>query len=299
MMYCSKCGSKIEVSDGFCPNCGVKVNQTSNENHSKEKMDQTFEHVKSVASQVNFTEIINFFKLSVLSPVSGGEQFVTLAKKTSVIIIAIILTSLQGLLGIWRVNQIISSLSTIITNVYRDISSLAVLLGQTASSYNTDSSSMGSINRTIDQFKYLNTIPYGKIFIGNCGLYLALLLVLFISVYIGISIFTKVKCTPFLVFKGILISTLPILLCEIISIVFSYFSVYLGIIFIVLGVFISITTLAIILKDSMQIKANLCVLIISISSVIALTAFFITYTYYLADVIKAIAYKYYILINQS
>ena len=137
-----------------------------------------------------------------------------------------------------------------------------------------DSSDLDSMNKTIDQFKYLNTIPYDKIFIGNCGLYLISLLVLFISIYLGISIFTKVKCTPFIVFKAILISTLPILICEIISILFSYLSLYLGIIFIILGVFISITTLAIIVKESFHIKANLCVLIISISGVISFNSIF-------------------------
>ena len=114
MTYCSKCGSKIEDIGGFCPNCGSKVTQTSKINLNKEKMDQTFEHVKSVTNQINFTEIINIFKLSALNPVSGGEQFVAKAKKTPVIIITIMLTFLQGILGIWRVNQIISSISTIL-----------------------------------------------------------------------------------------------------------------------------------------------------------------------------------------
>jgi len=298
MTYCSKCGSKVEATDGFCPNCGARVNQTSNENRSKERMDQTFEHVKSVTNQINFSEIINIFKNSALNPVSGGGQFVAKTQKTSVIIITIMLTFLQGILGIWRVNQIISSVSTILTNFYRNISSLSALFGQNSSYYSVDSGNLDSMNRTIDQFKYLDTIPYGKIFIGNCELYLVGLLVLFISIYLGISIFAKVKCTPFIVFKAILISTLPILICEIISILFSYFSLYLGIIFVVLGVFISIVTLAIIVKESFDINANLCVLIISISGVIALTAFFIAYSYHLSDVVKAIVYKYTTLLNK-
>ena len=290
MAYCSKCGSKIEGSDEFCPNCGVKINQTSND---------AFEHVKSVTNKINFAEIINIFKLSALSPVSGGEQFVVKTQKTPVIIITILLTFLQGILGIWRINQIISSLSTTLTNCFRDISSLASLFGQSSSYNSLDSSNLDSINKTIDQFKYLNTIPYGKIFIENCGLYLVGLLVLFICIYLGISIFTKVKCTPFIVFKAILISTLPILFCEIISILFSYFSFYLGIVFVILGLFISITTLTIIVKECFQINSNLCVLIISISGIITLAAFFLAFTYHLSDVFKAIVYKYYILINQS
>ena len=153
------------------------------------------------------------------------------------------------------------------------------------------------MNKTVDQFKYLNTIPYDKIFIGNCGLYLISLLVLFVSIYLGISIFAKVKCTPFMVFKATLISTLPVLICEIFSILFSNLSLYLGIIFVILGVFISITTLAIIVKESFHIKSNLCILIISISGVITLAAFFLTFSYHLSDVVKAIVYKYSIFLN--
>jgi len=303
MTYCSKCGSKIEINDGFCPNCGTKVNQSSTKNPNNEKIGQTSENVKiledvkSVSNQINFSEIINILKLSVLNPVSGGEQFVTKTQMSPVIIITIILTFLQGILGMWRVNQLLSSISTILTDFYRDISSLAILFGQSASSYSVDSNNLDSMNKSIDQFKYLNIIPYGKIFIGNCELYLVGLLVLFISIYLGISIFTKVKCTPFLVFKAILISTLPIFVCEIISILFSNFSFYLGIILIILGVFCSITTLAMIIKNSFNINANPCVLIISISSILALTAFFIAFSYHLADVIKEVVYKYLILIH--
>ena len=297
MTYCSKCGSKIESNGEFCPNCGTKVNQNSNENHNKERMDQTFEHVKSVTNQINVSEIINILKNSVINPVSGGKEFVTKTQKTPAIIIMIILTCLQGILGIWRVNQIISSVSTIFTNFYRNLSSLAALVGENSSSYNIDSSTVDSVNNAIDKFKYMNTIPYGKIFIGNCELYLVGLIVFFICIYLGISFFAKVKCTPFIVFKAVLISTLPILSCEIISIIFSYFSLNFGIIFVILGVFISIATLAIIIRESFSIGANLCVLIISIAGVISLAVLILAFSYYMVDVVKAIVYKYGSLIN--
>ncbi|MBU3158325.1 zinc-ribbon domain-containing protein [Clostridium frigoris] len=297
MTYCSKCGSKIENDGEFCPNCGTKVNQTSNENRNKEKIDQTFQQVKSVANKINVSEIINIFKNSVLNPVSGGKEFVTKTQKTPAIIILIMLTCLQGILGIWRVNQIINSVSIIFTNFYRNISSLAVLFGGGSPSYNVDTSTLYSINNTIDKFKYMNTIPYGKIFIGNCELYLVGFLVLFICIYLGISFFAKVKCTPFMIFKSVLISTLPIMVCEIISILFSYLSLNLGIAFVILGVLISITTLGIIIKDSFAVNANLYVLIISTAAVISLIAFILTFSYHMVDVVKTIVYKYGSLLN--
>ncbi|WP_298846822.1 zinc ribbon domain-containing protein [Clostridium sp.] len=294
MTYCSKCGSKIEANDEFCQKCGVRVNS----NPKKEKMENPIsDRIKPLAKAIDLDEIINIFKNSSLNPVSGGQEFVAKAQKNHVVVIAIILTFIQGILGIWKVNQIVSCLSTVVTKCYQYISSLAGLSGQNLLSYSLNSSDLDSMNNTIDQFKYLNTIPYGKIFIENCGLYLVVLLVLFTCVYLGIKLILKAKWKPFIVFKAILISTLPFLICEIISIIFSYFSLYLGIIFVILGVFISIISLAIIVKESFSIKANMSVLIISISGVITLTVFFIAFYYHLEDVIKAIVYKYYILIN--
>ncbi len=274
MTYCSNCGSKVEGNDLFCPNCGAKVNQTSNENGNKAKGEQTFEHIKSVTKQINFTEIINTLKTTALNPVSGSKEFIAKAEKNNVIIITIILAFLQGVLGIWRINEIIGNVQTILSNLLENLSSLATLFGQ-SSSYNFNSSELDSLNKTIDQFKSIITIPYGKIFIQNCAIYLIALFILFIFIYLGTSILAKVKCTPLTIFKAVLISTLPILTCEIISILLSYISLYLGIAFIILGALISITTLTIIVKESLQIKENLCVLIVSISVLIALVVFFI------------------------
>jgi hypothetical protein len=293
MAYCNNCGSKIDGNDIFCANCGAKVNQKSNEN--KERIEQTFEHAKSITNQIDFSEIINTLKTSVLKPVSGGKQFVDKAQKNQVIIITIILAFLQGILGIWRINQISNSLQNIISNFYEDLSSLASLFGQ-GSSYNFNSNELESLNKTIDQFKYLITIPYAKIFIQNGAIYLIALLVLFIFIYLGISIFIKVKCTPLAVFKAVLISTIPIFTCEIISIVSSYFSLYLGIGFVILGASISIITLAIILKESLNITENPCVLIVAIAWLIALAVFFVVLQNFissdLSDIVKTVINSY-------
>ena len=289
MTYCSNCGCEIEENGLFCPNCGTKVTQTSNKNLNKESVKQAFEHVKSITNQINFAETINTLKTSALNPVSGGKHFVAKAQKNHVIIITIILTFLHGILGIWRINQIISNLQTIASNFFLNLSSIASLFGQ-SSSYNIGSSDLESLNNTINQFKFLLTIPYGRLFIENCAIYLISIFILFIFIYLGISIFAKVKCTPFAVFKAVLISTLPILTCGIISILVSYFSLCLGIGFIILGALISIITLSIIVKESLQIKENLCVLIVSISSLIALAALFISLQNFiysdLSDIVK-------------
>jgi uncharacterized Zn finger protein (UPF0148 family) len=288
MSYCNNCGTKIEKDDLFCPNCGTKVNQGKNGNQNKEGGAKEFTHVNSITNQINFAEIINTLKNSVISPVSGGKQFVAKSERNQVIFITIILTLLQGILGIWRINQIFSSLHAISMKFLDNLSSLASLVGE-GSTFN--SGDLESLDKTINQFKSFIKMPYGKVFIQNCGLYLIGIFLLFILIYLFTSILIKANCTPFAVFKTVLISTLPILTCEIISIIFSYFSLYLGIGFAILGALISITTLTILVKDSLQIKENLCIVIVSISFLIALVVSFIALQKFissdLSDIIKS------------
>ncbi|MBU3179951.1 zinc ribbon domain-containing protein [Clostridium psychrophilum] len=279
MSYCSSCGCEIKKDDLYCPGCGVKVdqplNQNSTQNQNTEKVEHAFEHVKSITNEINFAEIINTLKSSVLKPVSGGINFVAKAQKSSVISITIILALLQGILGVWRVNQVFSNLQDIIPKYLMYFSSLYSSLGS-SSPFNFTTDDLISLNKTINQFKSLITIPYGQIFIGNCAVYLIGVLVLFVCIYLGINILVKSKCSAFTIFKVITISTLPIFTCEIISILVSYFSLYLGIGFLILGILIAVITLAIIVKESLQLKADLCVLVASIASLITFVAYYIS-----------------------
>jgi|GEM_PF-1999342 len=289
MSYCSNCGCKIEKADLYCPDYGAKINQTLGQNQNTEKVESAFEHVKSITNQINFSEISSTLKRSALNPVSGGIEFVDNAQKNSIITITIILALLQGILGIWRTNQIFSNLQTIVSKYLLYLSSLASSFGS-SSPFDFTSDNLLYLNKTIDQYKSLITIPYGQIFISNCIIYLIGVLVLFIFLYLGISIIIKSKCTPFTIFKTVLISTLPILTCEIISILFSYLSLYLGIGFSILGALIAITTLAIMVKERLQIKSDLCVLLVSISSLLAFVAYYMALKNFissnLVDVIK-------------
>ncbi|MCB2295469.1 zinc ribbon domain-containing protein [Clostridium algoriphilum] len=284
MSYCSSCGCKIEEDDLYCPDCGAKVDQTPNQNNTlnqnTEKIGHAFEHVKSITNQINFTEIIRILKSSALNPVSGGIDFVTNAKKNSVIIITVMLALIQGILGIWRINEIVNNLQTIALDFFQNLSSLANLLGQSSSFSFND---LDSLDKAVNQIKLLIPIPYGHIFIWNCAIYLIGVFVLFIFIYLGISILAKSNCIPFSIYKTVLISSLPILSCEIISIIVSYFSIYTGVCFIVLGALISIISLAIIVKDSLQVKENLCVFIVSISSLLTLVSLSITFQNFISS----------------
>lgn len=239
MTNCKNCGAEIQENDSFCPECGTKTSQSPIENQNKEKVDQAFEHVISITKEIDVDEIITTLKTTALNPVSGGKVFVDKAKKNYVIIITVVLALLQGILGAWRTNQIISV-------------------------------SQGGFD-----FDSFISIPYGKIFFGSCLIYLVAVFVLFIYIYLGIRIIAKGKCTSSVVFKSVLISSLPILTCQIISILLSYFSLYLGIGFIILGALMSITTLTVLVREGLEIKDNLCIFIVSLSFLILFTSFYI------------------------
>ncbi|APC41908.1 zinc ribbon domain-containing protein [Clostridium estertheticum] len=270
MTYCSNCGCKIEGDKLFCPNCGTKINQISSLNQKKEKSKEFSE------PNFNSGEIINTLKTASLSPVSGGKDFIATAHQNHVIIITIILAFLQGLLWIWRVNQIVDNLQTISIKIASSFSSvIAEIFGQ-SSYHDMISGDLYPSIKNITQFKSFINMPYGKIFIVGCAIYLLGIFVLFILIYLGISMLSKTKFAPFTLFKAVIIATFPILSCEIISILFSYFSIYLGIFFIILGILISIITLNILIKENFKINENLCVLIVSISFLIALVTVFIS-----------------------
>jgi len=234
MTNCNKCGSEIEEEDLFCPECGTKISQNPNENQNKEKVDQVLEQVILITKEINVGEIITTLKTTALNPVSGGKLFVDKAKKNYIITITIVLALVQGILGAWKTNQIVSV------------------------------SGVGS---------YIS-IPYVKIFFQSSFMYLIATGILFISIYLGISIKAKVKSTSSLVFKSVLISSLPILTCQMISILLTYFSLYLGVGVIILGGLMSITTLTILVRESLQIKENQSIFIVSLSFLIVFILFF-------------------------
>jgi len=287
MSFCKGCGCKIEENDLYCQSCKTKSCQSSGENQNKERALKLFQHVKSIINEINFAETMKALKISALHPVSGGLEFVAKTQKNSVITVTIILAFLQGILGIWRINQIFSNLQAIVSDFVRNSSGVAGL------SNFLKSSNLEFLSKTI--IKHLIAIPYGKMFIENCAIYLIGIFVLFVFIYLGISILVKAKFTPFILFKAVLISTLPILTYELISILISYFSLFLGIVFIILGPLISIITLAIIVIKSLQIKRPLyvlCVLlIVSVSSLMALLALFMAFQNFifsdLLNIVKA------------
>lgn len=249
MSYCRKCGTKVDEGISFCPNCGTPVNQSTN---SKTDVENNSNNLQT--NQFDFNEIINVFKNTILKPVSGGKHFVANADKNLVIIIAIIFTLLQGLLSIWRTSELTSKISSGASSLFDRIPILSSYIG----------SSFDSVS-----------MPYLKIFIQECVLYLVFVGVLFGLLCLVTNYSSKVKHTAFMVFKTVLISTLPYLVCEFISIILSTFSLPLGIIFILLGLLISTITLTIIVSEGFKVKGDACAFLIPICIIVTLIIYFV------------------------
>ncbi|MDD3224804.1 MAG: zinc ribbon domain-containing protein [Clostridium sp.] len=255
MSYCRKCGTKLEEGTTFCPNCGAQTNKSSNESSTNIPNEDTSS--SSEPPQFNFNEIIDVFKSTILKPVSGGKHFVASADKNLAIIITIIFTILQGLLSIWRTSELLGKVSSGASSLLDRIPLLSSFIGSTIDSV---------------------SIPYLKIFIQECVLYLIFVGILFGLLCLVINNFSKIKHTSFMVFKTVLISTLPYLVCEFISIILSTFALPLGIIFILLGVLISIVTLTVIISEGFKVKGDICAFLIPICLVVTVIIYLVILT---------------------
>lgn len=279
MGYCHQCGSKVEDGSVFCTNCGVKLIEDlqeeeiqSNENQNFVPKDTFFNSQKeayrsyaSFKNQVNFLNLRDILIKMLLRPVSGGKEFVENGEKSSVIGLTIFLAIVQGILGIWKVNQIISTIQNIALDLVQKISGIMNLI-QPGSSRNVPSSDdiMG-LTTEINKVKSLINIPYGKIFLQNGMLFLGVIIVLFIVIYFGTNIVSKDKRDPSTIYKTALIISVPTLYFEVFSILVSYMSIYVGAGILLIGVIVSLASLSIIIREELFIDENHSAFIVAVS----------------------------------
>lgn len=279
MGYCHQCGSKVEDGSVFCTNCGVKLiedlqeeEMQSHENQNFVPKDTFFNSQKETYSsyadfknQVNFLNLRDILIKMLFKPVSAGKEFVENGEKSSVIGLTIFLAIVQGILGVWKVNQIISTIQSIALDLVQKISGIMNLI-QPGSSGNVPSANdiMG-LTTEINKVKSLINIPYGKIFLQNGMLFLGVIIVLFIVIYFGTSIVSKDKRDPFTIYKTALIISVPTLYFEVISILISYMSFYVGAGILLIGVIVSLASLSIIIREELFIDENHSVFIVAVS----------------------------------
>ncbi len=310
MSYCHECGSNIEDGNLFCTKCGAKqiensraeeiqfhknqnfIQENNFSNSQGEQQEEFYESYRNIKSQVNFSSLGDILIKMLLKPISGGKQFIENSEKSSVIGLTVFLTVIQGILGVWKVNQVISMVQNIAIELIQKMSGIMNLIEPNASGKLLDSSEIMGITTQINKVKSFINIPYGKIFLQNSALFLMAIIILFIIIYLGTNILSKHKSEPFTIYKIALISLVPTLYFEIFSILFSYMSFSIGTFIALIGVIVSLSCLTIIVKEELPIDKNHVAFIVSISFIVVLIAILICLQKFLtsniADIIMSV-----------
>jgi hypothetical protein len=290
MSYCHECGAKIEDENVFCTKCGTKQIENSKveeiESHKNqdfiqennffnsqgESQKELYDSYRNLKNQVNFSSLGDILIKMLLKPVSGGKQFIENSEKSSVIGLTVFLTVMQGILGVWKVNQVISAVQNIAIDLIQKMSGIMNLIQPGASGKLLDSSEIMDMTTQINKVKSFINIPYGKIFLQNSALFLMAIIILFIIIYLGTNILSKHRSEPFTIYKIALIISVPTLYFEIFSIIFSYMSFSIGAAIVLIGVIVSLGCLTIIIKEELPIEQNHAVFITAISFIVFFAA---------------------------
>ncbi|WP_010241255.1 zinc ribbon domain-containing protein [Clostridium arbusti] len=265
MVYCYKCGYKLEDEDLFCPNCGAKkatLSDITKENSTKSERNNF-----NLDKVVNLKSVLDILLNMFLRPVSTAEKFINETEKNIALIITVFVLIIQGLLGMWRISQIISSINSITMNLANRIAGLASLIQPGSSSDPISSSELNTFTSEIDKFRPYVKIPYGKIFIQNCALILIGILIVFIILCLANSMLSKNKGDIFKFYKTALIITIPTLYFELFSILLSYLSINFGLVVALLGFIISLVCLSIVIKESLPLPENVRVFVVSVAAI--------------------------------
>lgn len=270
MKYCYGCGLKIQDEDLFCINCGAKQESPKGLSSKVKNMDLSGE--KDV--------FINMF----LKPITKAKEFVQKAEKGSVILITLFIVFMQGILGMWRANQIISGIEEIAMNMSQKIGKVLNLFAFGGRG-EMDPTEILSIKGYVNNIKRFIDMPYGKIFFENMGIVMCLVFSVFIIIYLFCSIVSKNKIDTFKLYKISIIGFVPILNFEALSIICSYGSFYIGSYVAIIGAIISTIVLYSILKETLSIDENNSAFI---SAVCVMAVVIIIYTFYQNIIIKDI-----------
>ncbi|MCX7883693.1 MAG: YIP1 family protein [Caloramator sp.] len=264
MLKCKNCGFNLEEGDVFCPNCGSKQKEDNFEECSSN------ETALKAQNQFDFQEIINVLTQMFLKPIDGAKKFIQEGRKQATLILMVVICLIQGLLGMWKTNQIINNISKTIIDFAKSINSFMSLFN---GDYLRDLNDLMDLTQVLDKIKSLIQLPYGKIFLQNAFIIFIIILTVFIGILIFSNILSKEKSDVLVIFKISVVSLLPFIYFEILSIIVSYIAFYLGIIILLFGIFASIIILNSLMNIYLISNENNCVFITSFIVIIALIVF--------------------------
>lgn len=258
MSYCSKCGTKLEEDDIYCPNCGTKradVNDNVKNNTNKN-------------ADIVFKTMVNTFINMFLKPVTTAKKFINQGRKDMVILLTAFAVIIQGLFGIWRMNQVFSNINNIIIKSINKIFEIIQLIYPSGSEDSVSSDDINQIITAVNSIKTRIKIPYGEIFLQNCAAVLIVLLTVFVLICLANTLFSREKPEVLKFYKTAVVTVLPALYFEFFSILFSYLSIVFGMILMVFGIMVSIICFVKVINESLEISENCTLFVTSFTAVV-------------------------------
>lgn len=284
MAYCSKCGQKLEEGDAYCPNCGTRM----------KNIDTNAEHKNRPNINMDLQVLAKIFINMFVKPVTTAKNFINSGRKNTTIILTVFTVVVNGLLGMWKVNQIVSNINDVAIKFINKIVAMSKIIDPSLGD-SLSNSDMNEITAGLAQIKAIIKIPYGQVFVQNCVLILISIVVIFIILCVSNAILSKNKPEVFKFYKTALIIAMPVVYFKFLSIIFSYASVYLGIILALLGLIISLVCFTMSVNESLKISQNhavfvvsFTVLIIIIVQIACLQKFILSF---IASIVESIMYN--------
>ena len=261
MAYCSKCGTKIEEDDIYCPNCGTRRIDIDDDSKSHRP------NPNDRSADAGFKEAAIFFVNMFLKPITTAQKFVGSGKKNTAIILTVFTAVMQGFLEMWKMGQLVSNINNIVMQLTNSILKITQLIYPSASPDSINDADINEAMSVINRIKSNIKVPYGDIFLENCILVLVSILASFAIICLANTLFSKSKPRIFKFYKTALIAAVPIIYFEFLSILFSYFSIGLGMALMLFGFIDSVVCFAVATNKSLAASQNCILFVTSFTSV--------------------------------